>query len=115
MDDDIPLSPDYDNAALMGTVTVRIPDANKVKFGCRVDLYLILVDMTSSDVIASFKGDEFTIPNVPKSTFRAITDALSEHPSNPWFKFTPGGFCRWPTRTTGSCAPYGSATARNAP
>lgn len=94
MEDDVPIALDLDNATLMGTVTVKIPDAGKVRFGCRVDLYLTLVDMTSSDVIASFKGDEFTIPNVPKSTFRAITDALSEHPANPWMKFTPGGFCR---------------------
>jgi hypothetical protein len=84
---------DFEHGDVYGTVIVKISD-NKIKFGYRADLYFQLINMVSSDVVSSNKGDEFTIPNVPRGTFRAIVEGLSDHPSKPWFKFTPGGFCR---------------------
>lgn len=85
---------DFENGEMFGTVVIKIPNSNHVQFGYKADLYYSLMNMTSSDVISSYKGDEFSVPNVPKSTFRAIVDNLSDHPSNPWFSFIPGGFNR---------------------
>lgn len=85
---------EYENGEMYGTVVIKIPNLHTVQFGYRADLYFTLMNMTSSDVIPSFKGDEFSVPNVPKSTFRAIVDNLSDHPAKPWFNFIPGGFNR---------------------
>ncbi len=80
---------DFESEYLMGTAQVRV--GKNIQFGYRVDLYLNLVEISGADVLPSFVGDLFTIPNIPKSTFRVIVDRLADHPSMPSFRFKPRG------------------------
>ena len=83
----------YDTDQIFGTALVKVN--RNVQFGYRVEVYLELMNIAGADVLASYMGDLFTIPNISKSTFKVMVDRLADHPATPMFKFRPRGVVRW--------------------